>query len=136
MHLDMEVEQLRLACELMKKVEKRDPEEILPAPEFALPLIFRSNKEYVREVLATQIDLTTKDSLFVPVSTLGPDDRYRVYQRKVNGNWSPTEEVIRQNAAKNGQEYRLETEGPHPVPGLRLERNGSETDYARLAKAA
>jgi hypothetical protein len=46
--------------------------------------------------------------------------------------------VIRQNAAKNGEEYRLETEGPHPVPGLRgAERDGAETEYAhRMPQAA
>jgi hypothetical protein len=136
LHLDMEVEQLKVACELMKKVEKRDPAEILPAPEFTIPLIFRSNKQYVREILASQINLTSKDSLFVPLSTLPPDDRYFIHQRKVNDGYSPTEDVIAQNVARNGKEYRLETEGPHPVPGLRLDRDGSETDYAKLAKAA
>jgi hypothetical protein len=136
LHLDMEVEQLKFACEMMKTVERRDPAEILPEPEFSIPLIFRSNKAYVREVLASQIDLTAKDTSFVPVSTLPPDDRYHLYQRTVNGGGSPTEDVIRQNIAKNGQEYRLETEGPHPVPGLRLDRKGRETDYAKFAKAA
>ena len=35
-------------------------------------------------------------------------------------------------------EYRLETEGPHPVPGLRMpdQRNGEETDYARRSPRA
>ena len=44
----------------------------------------------------------------------------------------PTEEVIRLNTEKNGDDYRLETEGPNPVAGLRgpLERNGEATDYA------
>jgi hypothetical protein len=54
----------------------------------------------------------------------------------VNGDWTPTEAVIRENVEKNGAEYRLETEGPHPVEGLRgEERNGAATDYASRSAA-
>jgi hypothetical protein len=137
-HLGMEIEHLRVACQLMKAVEKRDPEEILPMGGFAEPLRFRSNKAYVRAVLAGQLNLTGKDSDFVSVTTLPEDDRYFLYQQRVNGDFSPTEEVIRANKEKNGRDYRLETEGPHPVEGLRSdeERDGAETDYARRQRAA
>src|SRR5690606_16022197 len=117
LHLNMEIEHLRVACELMRNVEKRDPLEVLPAAGFERSLVFQPNKAYVRQILASQIDLTSKGSNFVPVSTLPADDRYFAYQRRVNGDWVPTEEVIRLNADKNGEEYRLETEGPHPVEG-------------------
>jgi hypothetical protein len=137
LHLGMEVEHLRVACEMMRTVEKRDPEAFLPAEGFDVPLLFQTNKAYVREVLASQINLTAKQSDFVPISTLGGSDRYFAYQQKVNGDWVPTEEVVRMNVEKNGQEYRLETEGPHPVPGLRGEqRDGQETDYAKLSPLA
>ncbi|MBN1238159.1 MAG: hypothetical protein JXB36_06640 [Gammaproteobacteria bacterium] len=138
LHLNMEIEHLRVAAELMRKIEKRDPEEILPSAGFDRGLKFETNKAYVREVLRNQVDLTSKDSDFVPVATLPPNDRYFEYQRRVNGDWVPTEEVIRENAAQNGQEYRLETEGPHPVPGLRTpdQRNGEEIDYARRGSEA
>ena len=136
LHCAMEIEHLRVACELMRTIEKRDPEAILPAPEFTERLQFRPNKAYVRKILATQIDLTAKDSDFVAVGTLADDDRYFEYQRRVNGDWTPTEAVIRENVEKNGAEYRLETEGPHPVEGLRgEERNGAATDYARRSAA-
>jgi hypothetical protein len=137
-HLGMEIEQLRVACELMKRVEKRDPEEVLPIVGFTEPLRFQPNKAYVRAVLESQVDLTSKDSDFVPVSTLPEDDRYFVYQRRVNGDFSPTEEVVRANKEKSGRDYRLETEGPNPVDGLRSdeERNGAATEYARRQQAA
>ena len=138
LHCNMEIEHLRVACELMKTVEKRDPEAILPAQGFDTPLKFESNKAYVREVLKNQTDLTAKNSDFVPVSTLPEDDRYFDYQRRVNDQWVPTEEVVRQNSEKNGREYRLETEGPHPVPGLRGpdQRNGEQTDYSKRGPRA
>lgn len=134
LHLNMEIEHLRIACELMRKIEKRDPEAILPIEGFAEPLKLEPNKAYVREVLAAQVDLTAKDADFVPVATLPDDDRYFEYQRRVNDQWVPSEEVVRENAEKNGREYRLETEGPHPVPGLRGEpdeRHGESTEYSR-----
>ena len=72
----------------------------------------------------------------VPVTTLPPEDRYFAYQSKVNGDWCPTEEVIRE-AQRDGGEYRLETEGPHPVPGLRMNRSdGEQIDYAKLSQVA
>jgi hypothetical protein len=135
-HLAMEIEQLRLACELMWAVEKREPESILAVPAFTVPLSFRENKDYVRHILGTQIDLTTKQSDFVPVSTLPPGDRYFMYRQRVNGGWSPSEDVIAKNVEKNGKDYRLETGGPHPVPGLRDNRENEETDYARITKIA
>jgi rubrerythrin len=137
LHLGMEIEHLRVACELMRTVENRDPEAFLPTGGFEMPLLFQSKKRYVRQVLENQINLTSKLSDFVPVSTLAGSDRFYAYQRKVNGDWVPTEQVIRANVEKNGQEYRLETEGPHPVPGLRgQQREGAETDYARLSPLA
>lgn len=135
LHLNMEIEHLRIAAELMRRVEKRDPEMLLP-PSLDRTMTFKENKAYVREVLARQIDLTSKDSAFVPVSQLPPDDRYFDYQAAANGPWVPSEAVI-EEARKKGGEYRLETEGPHPVPGLRREdeRNGESTDYARKQAA-
>ncbi len=138
LHLNMEIEHLRVACELMRQVEKRDPEELLPAKGVENPLVFKENKTYLRQVLASQIELTSKDSLFVPVSDLPADDRYFAYQATVNDGWVPTEDVIRQNIEANGDEYRLETEGPNPVPGLRREqeRNGESTVYAERVSLA
>jgi len=132
LHLNMEIEHLRVAAELMRQVEKRDPEAILPATMGPL-MSFRENRKWVRRILEEQVDLTAKDSEFVPVADLPDDDRFFAYQRAVNGNWSPTEEAIRANVEKQGREYRLEVEGPNPVEGLRPEgeRNNAATEYAR-----
>lgn len=135
LHLGMEIEHLRLACEMMKQVEGIDPESMLPA-EMPEPMIFQENKGYVREVLASQIDLTAQESEFVPLSELPKDHRYFEYQRIVNQGGVPSEQVIEEMRRASGGDYRLETEGPNPVDGLRreAERNGAQTGYAaRLA---
>ena len=137
LHLNMEIEHLRVACDMLREIVGREPEELLPK-SLDRSICFKENKNYVRQVLANQVDLTAKDSEFVPVGQLPEDDRYFDYQAKVNGDWVPTEAVIDETLRAKGEEYRLETEGPNPVEGLRRadERNGKSTDYARVSKAA
>ena len=55
----------------------------------------------------------------------------------MNAGWVPTEDVIAQTIEARGEEYRLETEGPNPVPGLRRkdERKTASTDYAKRIAA-
>jgi rubrerythrin len=137
LHLNMEIEHLRVACDMLREIVGREPEELLPK-SLDNAICFKENKDYVRQVLASQVDLTAKDSEFVPVGQLPADDRYFDYQAKVHGDWIPTEVVIEETLRAKGEEYRLETEGPHPVEGLRPgdERNGASTDYARVSEAA
>lgn len=137
LHLNMELEHLRVACDMLREIVGREPEELLPKA-VENTVCFKENKQYVRDVLASQVNLTSKDSEFVPVRELPADDRYFDYQAKVNDDWVPTEAVIAETIAAKGEEYRLETEGPHPVGGLRRaeERDGESTDYARAVNAA
>jgi hypothetical protein len=125
LHLAMELEHLRLACEMMRRYEGVEPEEILPArlPE---PTLFRENKEYVRQVLAGQVDLRSDGTQFVPLDQLPEDSPYFSYQRAVNdGGFVPSEQVIEQYVAANGEDYRHTPEGPHPVEGLRQPRTST-----------
>jgi len=114
LHLNMELEHLRLACEMLRKYDKRDPEEFLPKslPE---PVRFEQNKEYIRQVLASQVNLTSLDTEFVPVEQLPKDARYFEYQRIVNAGGVPSEQVIAEHQQQVGREYRSQTEGPHPI---------------------
>lgn len=136
LHLGMEIEHLRLACEMMKQVEGVDPTEMLPR-EMPAPMVFQENKDYVRDVLAAQVDLTSKESEFVPLADLPKNHRYFEYQKVVNEGGVPSEQVIEEMLRKNGGDYRLETEGPNPVEGLRseAERNGAKTGYAKRLAA-
>ncbi|HEV7931469.1 MAG TPA: hypothetical protein VGP70_03995 [Actinomadura sp.] len=115
LHLNMELEHLRLACELMRTHDGRDPESVL-APELPPPVTFEPNKGYLRELLATQIDLTTLGAGYVREA----HERFRKMQDKVHDDEKPpSERVIDEHRERFGRDYRLETEGPHPVPGLR-----------------
>lgn len=124
LHLNMELEHLRRAAELMRKLDKRDPEEILPGT-LPTPIRFRSNKDYVRQVLANQVQLTGNETEFVPVDQLPKDHRYFQYQHMVNRGGAPSETVITQHVEAKGKEYRFQSEGPHPVKEFQREKGPS-----------
>jgi hypothetical protein len=115
LHREMELGQLHVACDLMRRYEGREPEEILPAtlPD---PVLFQPNKDYVRGVLAEQVDLTA-DRFDI---TADAPKRYAAYQASVHDDVEvPSEQVIDRNREAQGREYRIETEGEHPVERLR-----------------
>jgi hypothetical protein len=119
LHLAMEIEHLRLACELMRKLDRSDPEAILPK-ELPDPITFQSNREYVRRILESQIDLTGDQAFFVPMSSLPEDHRFHQYQAAVHGTGPvPSEEVIKLHRERAGNEYRVEPLGEHPIPSAR-----------------
>lgn len=73
----------------------------------------------MRKIPGEQIDLRTDGMDYVPVQSLPTDHRYFTYQDTVNAESVPSEEVIEQNRAASGREFRDETEGPHPIDDLR-----------------
>jgi hypothetical protein len=115
LHCNMEITHLQDAVDMMRRYEGREPEEIGLPTSLPVPVTFESNKDYVRKVLASQVDMTTERTEY------GADahSRYKAYQGAVNDGMVPTEAVIDQHREQFGQEYRLETEGPHPVERLR-----------------
>lgn len=119
LHLNMEIEHLRMACDMMRKYEKRDPEEFLPQ-ELPEPVLFQENKDYIRQVLESQVQLTGDQTQFVSVDDLPADHRYFQYQQTVNEGGVPSEQVIQAHEQQQGREYRSQTEGNHPVAAARL----------------
>lgn len=118
LHLNMELEHLRIACDLFSQYEKRDPAEILPKE---IPPItkFQSNVDYVRKILASQTDYTAMGTEFVPAEKMPTDYRYYKYQKMVNGDGVPSEQVVSECIKKRGIDYRLELKEPHPVERFR-----------------
>jgi hypothetical protein len=118
LHLGMEIEQLRIACDLMRRYDGREAEEILPLSLPEPPVRFEPNKDFVRGVLAEQLELTTDRLQFA----FDKPDRYHDYQHAVHGDGptvAPSEVVIDQHVDQFGSEYRIQTEGEHPNERLR-----------------
>ncbi|TDC08792.1 hypothetical protein E1267_09515 [Nonomuraea longispora] len=118
LHLNMELEHLRLAAELFKRHDGRDPEQVL-APELPVPVTFEPNKAYLRELLSTQIDYTTLGTGYVQEA----HERFeQMQQALMGGEKAPSERVIEDNRAVSGHEYRLQTDGEHPITSLAADR--------------
>jgi hypothetical protein len=114
LHLAMEIEHLKVAADLMRRYEGREAAEVLPA-EMPSATYFRSNKDYIRGVIADQVDITSFGTGFVREWP----DRYLKQMETLHEGGIPSEQVIDLNRDRSGHDYRIETEGPHPVERLR-----------------
>lgn len=128
LHLNMEIEHLRLACEMLKEVDEIEAESFLPEGGMKEPLKFEPNKEYVRKTLEDTVEWTAHDAQLVPIGELTRDHRFFDYQRKVNEGGVPSEQVIERHRAEKGSEYRFATEGEHPIESLR--EDGPHNEFA------
>ncbi|ARQ67782.1 hypothetical protein [Streptomyces marincola] len=115
LHLNMELEHLHIACDLMRRHDGRDPAEVL-APQLPNVLTFEPNKQYLRELIADQLDLTTLGTGYVRDA----HERFERMQQQLNGDGqAPSDEVLSRHRETFGGDYRVETEGEHPVASLR-----------------
>jgi len=120
LHLNMELEHLRIAADLMRRHDGREPEEVV-GRELPQALTFEPNKAFLRELLATQMDLTTLGAGYVREQ----HERFQRMQEQIHGGEKPpSERVIDLHREKFGADYRIETEGRHPDPRLRQEVSG------------
>ncbi|MGI5240813.1 hypothetical protein [Dactylosporangium sp. CA-139066] len=121
LHLQMELGHLQQAAGLLRRHDGREPEQIAGAAGVPEPLRFEPNKGFLRHLLATQIDLTKLGEGYVREA----HQRFEWMQRQVHGGEQPpSEDVIDRHRERFGGEYRIETDGPHPVESLR-ERLGA-----------
>jgi hypothetical protein len=88
--LDYELGHLQFAMEVCKQIERRDPAEFLPEslPE---PIAYRSNREYVRQVLRDEVNLRADGTRFVDKSQ--EPERSLEYRLQLNQDGSPTQTV-------------------------------------------
>jgi hypothetical protein len=87
-----ELGHLHVVMDLFRRIEHRDPAEVLPS---SLPetISFKSQRDYVRKILETQVDLRPLGSQFVDKSQVPADSPSRTYRERVNKMGSPSELV-------------------------------------------
>ena len=90
--IDYELGHLRIAAELFEKIEGRDRAEILPSalPD---PIAYTSHRDFVREVLAQEVDLRAVGTEFVDESDVPKDNPSIAYREQMNEQGSPSERV-------------------------------------------
>ena len=115
----MEIGQLQDACDLLREYEGVEPEEILPPALPDTPVTFEPNKEYVREILASQYDLRTDGFDYVASTTCPPTTATSSTRRCERRRCTERAVVIDETARERDREYRDETEGDNPIAELR-----------------
>ncbi|WP_298015286.1 hypothetical protein [uncultured Aquabacterium sp.] len=88
--LDYELGHLQLAIRLFKDIERRDPAEILVG-DLPAPLPFKSQRDYVRKVLATEVDYRAVGRAYLP---RGQESEASMgYRQYLNSMGSPSQAV-------------------------------------------
>ena len=90
----MEIAHMQLAIEMLKKHEKREPEEII-GNKIVLPCHFESQKEYVKDIIETQCDKRLGQNCDYLFNDNLPDDweSYKI-QKHVSKAGAPSEKAI------------------------------------------
>jgi len=88
--LDYELGHFHHVAELFKQHEKRDPAELFPT-DLPEPVQFASQRDFVRQVLAQEVDLRAKGTQFVHKSQEGQESLD--YRTHINSDGSPSETV-------------------------------------------
>ena len=132
MHFEEEVAHLHEAAELLKTYEGKVWQQVLPeGGEFPELLKFRSQKEYIREVLKS-VRLTAVEEGWEDLDKLPDTFRYFSYNEKINGNpiTVGTHVVIDRAITSFRQDYRIQNK-EHPVKAL-SDRKKDNVDVARV----
>ena len=101
---DYELGHLQVALEAFKKFEKRDPAEIVP-DELPDPVPFASQREFVRETLANEVDLRANGTEIVEKKK--ENKASLQYRKEVNADGSPSETVSAGYRWAPGSELKL-----------------------------
>ena len=94
MFMDYEIGHLKIAADLFKKHEKRDPEEVI-GTQIVLPCRFMSQKEYVTKIIETQVQKRLGENKdYTEIKKLPENWASYDTQEKVGEDGAPTEMVI------------------------------------------
>ena len=135
MHLQQEIAHLHKAAELLQKYDNKNWQQIIPGGAFPKLLQFHDTRDYVRQVLAEQIQLTADKEQYRPVSQIPKDHKYFFYQDRVNNNIRavPSHSVVTLHQQMFNVDYRAESKA-NPVQEL-VDRSTDNTLIARVPNA-
>ena len=134
--LEMEINHLHKAAELLKKYEGKEWQEVIPCGDFPAPISLHENIEYVRNVLGNTVQFTSKKEEYVRVESLPVDSEFFRIQAQINSTTEivPSHNVIEEFIRRRGADYRFQV-APSPVPELRNRREDN-TEVGREPNAA
>jgi rubrerythrin len=114
--VDYELGHLAVAIQYLQRLEGRDAAEILPA---TLPeqIRFSSHRDFVREVLAREVQLASQGPDYLPAAELPPDSPSLQYRAMLNRAGSPSETVSAGYAWRPGTEQMRAAESLLDIRG-------------------
>jgi hypothetical protein len=116
--LDYELGQLQHVARLFEKVERRDAQEVLGDGALPEPIQYESHRDFVREVLRAEVNLTAVGNAFVPFSQEDPAGPSARQRQRLNAQGVPSERVAA---------------GYVWAPGTELSRQGPKTGTGAVA---
>lgn len=90
--LDYELGHVQFVAQLLERVERRDAQEILNT-KLPKPIAYESHRDYVREVLRNEVNLTAVGATFVPFTEEDPNGRSAQQRKQLNSQGSPSDLV-------------------------------------------
>jgi len=135
-HLDMEIAHLHKACELLKKYEGKEWNQVIPCGDFPKPLALHENIEYVRNVLCNTVQYTGVREDYDKIENLPDNADFFTYQHLM----IPSVDIVQSHCTietrikRRGSDYRYEV-APNPIPPLRA-RQCDNTCVGRAKNAA
>ncbi len=134
-HFNEEIAHLHKAVELLQKYEGNVWQQLFPeGGAFPELLKFRSQKEYIRDVLKS-VRLTAVEEGFNELAAMPDSFRYFSYNKAVNGDIQTvgTHSVIDLAISEFGKDYRIENK-QHPIAAL-SKRTKDNTEVGRVKNA-
>jgi rubrerythrin len=118
-HFHMEAAHLKLVAELLKKYEKTNVTAVIPVPEFPPLLKFGQNKQYIRNVIARTVFMTSDRENYKDVRNMPRTADFFRYNQTVNARPAdvPSHAVINKSIETFSKDYRYQ-ESPHPIKEL------------------
>lgn len=129
---EQELSHLHEAVKLLKKYEKKDWQQVIPNGEFPELIKFKSQKDYIRDIIANTVNNTEERESYINIKKLPEKADFFVYQNKFikNVEKMPSHRVINDHIKKFGQDYRKQ-DSEHPIKSLRSRKNDN-VDLARI----
>ena len=126
-HFNQEIAHLHKAAELLAKYENKQWQEVVPGP-FPKLLQFHDTRDYVRQILDEQVELTLDKEKVRNVHNMPENHPFFMYQNKINHdvNAVASHLVIDRHQRMKGEDYRAEVQ-PHPVEALRNRKEDNTT---------
>lgn len=119
--LDYELGHLQHAARLFESIERRDVQEILTS-RLPKPIAYESHREFVRDVLRAEVNLTAVNESFVPFSSEDPNGPSARQRGQLNSEGSPSELVALGYTWTPGTE--LSKQGPRTGDGTNVNIGG------------